>query len=242
MKRPVWIALALASLLALSRAGGQETVKQETDALQGTWRLTAIEIAGRTTDLPEDGPRWVIKGNKVSYAGKELAVLTLDGATKPKSMDLAFVTPKNTYEAVYAVDADTLKICANSQTSGVKERPSGFDTKDTMGLRLLVFRRDKGDGMAGIRGFVGIRIKAGDDGMGVVIDGALPGSPAEKAGLKQDDVLLKVGSREASTVKDTVEMVREIRPNTDITLRVRRDGKERDITVKVGVMPFMYLD
>jgi uncharacterized protein (TIGR03067 family) len=244
MKRLVVPALAVALTLAVSRAGAdpQEAAQKDLAALKGTWRLTAVESAGSTMDQFDDGPRWVIKGNKVFYAGKELAALTVDGATTPKSMDLALDNPKRTYEGIYSLKEDTLKICVNRQTDGVKERPAGFDTKDKTGLRLLVFRRDKGDGMAGLRGFVGIRIKAGEDGMGVVIDAPLPGSPAEKAGLKKDDFLVKVGGREATGVKEVVEAVRELRPNSEVTFRVRRDGKERDITTKVGVMPFFYLD
>jgi uncharacterized protein (TIGR03067 family) len=243
MKRLVLTALAAVLALAVSRsAASQEGAKKELAALKGTWQLTAVEIAGATNDLGDTGPQWVIKDNKVMYAGKELAVLTVDGATTPKSMDLALVNPKRSYEAIYSLTDDTLKICVNRQTDGVKERPSGFATKDKENLRLLVFRRAKGDGMEGLRGFVGIRIKAGEDGKGVIIDAPLKDSPADKAGLKAEDVLLKVGNREATDVKQVVDMVREIRPNSEVTLRVRRDDKERDITVRVGIMPFFYLD
>jgi uncharacterized protein (TIGR03067 family) len=246
MNRPALTALAVVLVLAATRAGAggdpQEDAKKALADLQGTWRLTAVENQGRTNDLADDGPRWLIKGNKVFYAGKELAVLTADGATKPKSLDLAFAEPKRSYEGIYSVKDDELKICVNRNTEGVKERPTDFATEGKPDLRVLVFRRDKGSATEGLRGFVGIRIKVGSDEKEVVIDGALPNSPAEKAGLKQNDILLKVGSREATGIKQVVDMIREIKPNTEITLRVRRDDKERDVTVKVGVMPFMYLD
>ncbi len=243
MHRHLRTALAVACLLAVPRAGAaQESAKKDLEPLQGTWRLVSFEIQGKAIDLDDKGPRWVIKGNKVYYAGKELTALTVDGATKPQSMDLAFVSPKRTYEAIYSVADDTLKICANRQTDGVKQRPEAFTTEDMPELRLLVFRRDKGDAKEGLSGFIGIRIKKGDEENEVLVDEPLKGSPAEKAGLKSGDLILKVGGKDATGVVQVVETVRAVRPNSDITLRVRRDGKERDITVRAGVMPFMYLD
>src|SRR5262245_59233447 len=97
--------------------------------LQGTWTLVSMEIDGQVQEFPDRPPRWVIKGKTVRYAGQPLAVLALDPTTTPPNMDLTFLKPKRVYEAVYAVDRDTLKVCVNRLTEGVKERPLGFATR-----------------------------------------------------------------------------------------------------------------
>src|SRR5690242_5215445 len=56
--------------------------------LQGNWKLTEFGVGEEQGVLPQQ-PRWVVKGNKVFYAGEELAVLTLDPAGTPKVIDLA---------------------------------------------------------------------------------------------------------------------------------------------------------
>jgi uncharacterized protein (TIGR03067 family) len=240
--------LCLLAFPALALAVGPAALaepKKGLAPLQGTWKLTSMEINGRSVDVPQNPPRWVIKGNKVRYAGQELAVLTVDAGTTPKNIDLAFVSPKRILEGIYAVDKDTLKLCVNRQTDGVKERPQEFDTKDKAEWRLLVFTRDKagaGEGKEGLDGFVGIQIAAGPNANEVVIGAVIKGSPAEKAGVKKDDLLVKVGAEEATGVQQVVALCRRAAPGSELTLRVKRDGKEQDIPVKVGVLPFFFLD
>jgi uncharacterized protein (TIGR03067 family) len=200
-----------------------------------------MEIDGKAIEFPDRAPTWVIKGDKVIYGGQTLAVLTLDASSSPKSIDLGFLDRKRVFEGIYTVADDTLRICVNRQTEGVKERPVRFETQGEADWRLLVFRRGQGDGMEGLSGFVGIALRRDDD-KGVVVAMVLEGSPALKAGLKKDDVILRVGDQEATGVREVVEMVRRVRPGSELTLRIRRDGKERDVTVRVGVMPFSLLD
>jgi uncharacterized protein (TIGR03067 family) len=94
--------------------------------LQGTWKLTALQRNGETVDLAERSSRWVIQGKQIFYGGEILATLNVDAATSPRILDLGFVQPERTCEAVYMLDKDTLKICLNRQTEGAKERPDRF--------------------------------------------------------------------------------------------------------------------
>jgi uncharacterized protein (TIGR03067 family) len=206
---------------------------KELAALQGTWKLVSLEVNGKPRDLPENPPRWVIKGDQVLYGGTALARLTLDGTTTPKCIDLSFRKPQRVYEGVYAVAKDTLTVCVNRRTEGVKERPLDFATKDKPDRRLLVFRRDKaGNGTEGLEGYLGIAILALPDGKWVAITGIAPGSPADKAGLKKDDVIVTLGGVEATDLRAVVGMVRQAKPGRELTLRIGRGGKERDIAAR----------
>jgi S1-C subfamily serine protease len=109
---------------------------------------------------------------------------------------------------------------------------------------LLVFKRDKagaGDKPEG-PGFVGIAIRVSADRKAVVITGASKGSPAQKAGLKKGDVILKVGNEKAADLPSVVRLVRQARAGSDLVFRIRRAGKEQDITVKTGIVPFFLFD
>jgi uncharacterized protein (TIGR03067 family) len=214
--------------------------KAGTAELQGTWKLVSVEVKGEVIASADRQPRLVIKGTKILYAGEELARLTVDAQAAPKIMDLEFVNPKDRhYEAIYTVDKDTLKICLNARTDGVKERPDGFATKGKEHWRLLVLERDP-DPKAGLSGFVGVVLRFDKDKMAVSIGSVFDGSPAKKADLRAEDVILRVGGQEVKELVATVEAIRQTKPGTALQIRVLRDGQERDIIVTVGVMPFHF--
>jgi S1-C subfamily serine protease len=105
---------------------------------------------------------------------------------------------------------------------------------------VLVFRKAAEAGGDGVRGFVGLQIAAADGG-GVVVQETLDGSPAKAAGLKKGDQVLRVGTREVSDIHATVDAVRAAKPGETLTFHIRRDGAEKDVAVKVGMVPFTVL-
>jgi uncharacterized protein (TIGR03067 family) len=230
-------------LVAAQAAAGQED-KKRLGELQGTWKLVRFEVNGEANEFPANLPYWVIKGDKVLYAGAELAGLTVDAATKPRSVDLNLLKAKRTDEGIFASDGDTLKICL-SKPAAVKERPLDFTTEGKPDRRLLVFERQKadaGDGSAGGPGFVGVQIGYHPETKQVIVIAPLEASPAQKAGLKKNDVILKVGGQEATDLKSVIELVRQAKSASDLVLSIRRGDADRDITVRVGVVPFFLLD
>ena len=69
---------------------------------------------------------------------------------------------------------------------------------------------------------------------GVVVESVEPDSPAAKAGLKENDVIL---SYEGQNVEGTIQfrrLVRETPPGRSIPLSVSRDGNVRSMTIEVG--------
>jgi len=47
---------------------------------------------------------------------------------------------------------------------------------------------------------------------------------------------------DATDLQTTVRTIRQVKPGTELTLRIRRGEKEQDVKVKVGVLPFFLLD
>ena len=236
--------VACSFLVALSSFAADAPAEKGPADLQGAWRLESLKIGGKDFDLGAARPRWAVQGTKVLYAGDEIASLDADPKATPKSVDLTLLDSKKTYEGIYSVDKDTLKIVLNAHSEGVKERPQDFSTEDKENLRLLVFRRDaedKGDAKDGAPAFAGLMLRFDADDKEVVVQSTLEKSAAEKAGLRKDDVVLKVGDTDATDLLTTVNAVRRMKVGDELVFHLRRDGKEKDVTVKMGVMPFALL-
>jgi hypothetical protein len=77
-----------------------------------------------------------------------------------------------------------------------------------------------------------VQKEAGDDVAGVTIKEVRTGSAADAAGLKVGDRLLVLDSRWTDTVADTYAAAGYVKPGTAVTVRVKREGKELELTVK----------
>ncbi|MBP7760501.1 trypsin-like peptidase domain-containing protein [Candidatus Saccharibacteria bacterium] len=61
----------------------------------------------------------------------------------------------------------------------------------------------------------------------------LPGSPAERAGLKEGDIITRVNDTELSETISLVSLLAQYGPGDSVKLTVVHDGKERTVTVKL---------
>ncbi len=209
--------------------------------LQGAWRLVTVEAEAGSVDLPEAKPALVIKGEKVLHGDQEIARLTADPAADPRVVDLKFTKPDRAYEGIYSVDKDTLKICLNGHSEGVKERPSSFTLDGHPAWRKLTFERVKPEDAGPGPGFVGVALMFDEGNNRVVVQTAFDGSPAKTAGLQKDDVVLSIGGTSFETLRAAVNLVRAAKPGGELAMKVRRADKEVDLKVKVALLPFAAL-
>lgn len=72
---------------------------------------------------------------------------------------------------------------------------------------------------------------------GVLVSGVNPGSPAEKAGLREGDLIVRVGDRKVDAPRDAVRAVRAGKPGETTRLEILRDGSSRTVEVKLGAAP-----
>ncbi|MHB8898138.1 MAG: Do family serine endopeptidase [Thermoguttaceae bacterium] len=72
---------------------------------------------------------------------------------------------------------------------------------------------------------------------GVVVENIIEGSPAAKAGLQQEDVILSFDGRVTRNVADLQEIVERAGAGSKHALSVLRDGKSLDLEVVVESMP-----
>ena len=69
----------------------------------------------------------------------------------------------------------------------------------------------------------------------------VPDSAAQQAGLQLNDLIVGMGDQiwhELGASLDIRERIRQLKPNTKITLKILRNGNPMDIEVKLGRRPF----
>jgi len=72
-------------------------------------------------------------------------------------------------------------------------------------------------------------------GKGVKIGMVSPGSPAEKAGLKKDDVIIKLGDVKVANLKEYSDVLKTFKPGDTTTMVYLREGKE--YTIRITLSP-----
>lgn len=70
-----------------------------------------------------------------------------------------------------------------------------------------------------------------------VISEVAPNSPAASAGIKAGDVMLAVGDTTTATKKEFVAAIKAGKPGDRVNIKLRRDGKEMTVVVKLGEPP-----
>jgi serine protease Do len=97
------------------------------------------------------------------------------------------------------------------------------------------------------RGYLGAEIRTLDEGLahafgvpdtsGALIEDVTPGGPADKAGLKNGDVIRKYNGQAVTDSGQLIALVTDTNPGTVVTLDILRDGKPLAVKVTLGERP-----
>jgi serine protease Do len=97
------------------------------------------------------------------------------------------------------------------------------------------------------RGWLGIEIRKIDEAImkqfnlpdmkGVLVNNVLENTPAEKAGLRRGDVVREVNGEKVESPEDLQNKIFSRKPGERVVLKILRDKKEQEITVKLGELP-----
>src|SRR5262245_11453047 len=100
--------------------------------------------------------------------------------------------------------------------------------------RVAAEKEEQLRGSRGFRVWVGGIPNYGSEAPGVRISGVTPGSPAEKAGLRGGDTIVRFGEREIRNIYDYTAALGERKPGEVVEIAVVRDGAEVVIAVTLG--------
>jgi len=120
----------------------------------------------------------------------------------------------------------------------------GFAVPSNMAKGIVAQLIDKGEV---IRGWLGVGIQDLSpeavedfqlpDTNGVLVASVIPDTPAEKAGIKIEDVIVSVNGKKTPTANELRNLVASIKPGTKIPVVLYRDGKKKTIAVKLEARP-----
>lgn len=132
-------------LLVLGAQGDEAALKKDRAALQGAWKITSFEttkgkdanLEGATLEFDKDGKKLTFTHNGETKKG----TFKLNPAGKPKEIDIAPGDENKTFEGIYQIEKDMLKICL--APDGNDGRPSEFAPKEGKNFVLIVLERAK---------------------------------------------------------------------------------------------------
>lgn len=82
------------------------------------------------------------------------------------------------------------------------------------------------------RAMLGVNTTTEDKGAG--IESVSKGSAAEKAGLKKDDIITKIGDKKIESADDVTEIIHAHKPGDKVDITYLRNGKEQKANVELG--------
>ncbi|MDP3665297.1 MAG: PDZ domain-containing protein [Sediminibacterium sp.] len=115
-----------------------------------------------------------------------------------------------------------------------EKSPDHLSLKSTGRIGPMGNHRVFGEGFAssGNRAFLGVVTEKTDKG--AKINSIVKESAAEKAGLKKEDVITKIGTNKIEGSDDLFEAIGKYKPEDTITISYLRDGKEATANARLG--------
>jgi S1-C subfamily serine protease len=87
------------------------------------------------------------------------------------------------------------------------------------------------------RAYLGVSTAGAERGPGALVVEAVPGAPADEAGLRDGDVILSFDGRRVRGPDDVALAIEDARPGRRVEIEYRRDSTPRTLEVRLGVRP-----
>jgi serine protease Do len=180
----------------------------------------------------------------VSFKGRNLT-LGVRGTGVDMIQTDAAINPGNSGGPLLNTRGEVIGINTMIVTGGLQQSAGvGFAVPINVAKEVLPQLREKGKV---VRGWLGVQIQAVDEATarsfkmkearGAVIAQITDGSPAEKAGLKPEDVVLSVDEVAIQDQTDLSRYVAGKAPGATVKLKILRGGEEKVVPVTLGTFP-----
>jgi serine protease Do len=204
-------------ILAVSNLFKVAAGKEELSANLGVISLrTRVDARHRTQDVPYQGDVLLLDAITSNPGAPGGAVVDADG--KLVGMIGKLLESKSTNTRInYAVPVDLLYKFVNDepQAVAVKPVPSGSSGKASLGIRPFQ--------LAGKRS-------------PAYVDSLIPASPAAKAGLKKDDLIMAINNDQIKDLRDYERILATLPPGVEITIIVKRKREVISVTLTPEAM------
>lgn len=135
------------------------------------------------------------------------------------------------------VGINTMIVTPTSYNTGV-----GFAVAINSETKRVIETLRQGKGVQ--RGLLGVYIQDMDPALvgqygvkeGAFVNEVMPGKPADKAGIREEDIVTRFGDTKIKNSDDLVSAVEATKPGTSVPVIVVRDGKEKTLHVEVSLL------
>ncbi|MCW8885382.1 MAG: DegQ family serine endoprotease [Motiliproteus sp.] len=151
------------------------------------------------------------------------------------------INPGNSGGPLFNLDGEVIGI--NSQIYTRSGGFMGLSFAIPISMAMEVVDQLKTRGFVA-RGWLGVYIKDIDKGLaeafgldkpaGALVNQVTPDSPAEKAGLKEGDVITRFNGSEVEISSELPHLVGRVTPGTTVEVEIVRDGEKEKIDLEVG--------
>jgi serine protease Do len=187
------------------------------------------------------GMEHTVTAGIVSAKGRQLDLG--DGNYEDYIQTDAAINRGNSGGPLVNMKGEVIGITSNILTPSGGNIGIGFAIPSNMAKKVVTQLKEKG---RVIRGWLGVTIvtqpidqdyqKALNlkSRKGALINSVEPGSPAEKAGLKQYDVVTELNGQVVESPTDLRLKIADIQPGTKVAIKLVRDGQEKTITATIA--------
>ncbi len=197
----------------------------------GVVPVTVTEAQARSLNLPEARGVYlssIVEGHSAEAAGLQRGdvIVEMDGTAIYGNKELTSVLqrnePGNTIRVRYIRDG---RMNSTNVTLGFKEETKSKWVDAANVDKVKITER---------RAYMGVYLETDGNDRGVRITRVISGAAAERAGLQDDDVITSLAGEETPNYSSLVKVLRSLEPNQRVTVRVRRDGDQRNINMVMG--------
>jgi len=157
----------------------------------------------------------------------------------------AAVNPGNSGGPLVDLEGRVVGVNAVISSRGGASEGVGFAVPINPRTRAIIERLKRGEEIA--YGFLGIEISdvteveaeefGAEAGRGAFVSSVLPDTPAAKSGLRQGDIVLRVGGETVRGPDDVIQIVQATPVGDEVELEILRDGKRETLRVAVARRP-----
>jgi serine protease Do len=226
------------ALLKIDATGLPAITLGDSDQLEVGDIVLAI---GNPFDISQPGQTPTVTSGIVSALGR--SGLGFNGYENFIQTDAA-INPGNSGGAL--VDAEGRLIGINTAIESSSEGSEGIGFAVPVNLAHRVVERLIHGGKVN-RGYLGVQPKDISPGLaqgfnlssddGALVDNVEAGSPADRAGLKEGDVITELNDVQIKSANDLFLTVADFSPGDEVTVKFIRDSKEKTIKVTLAARP-----
>lgn len=131
------------------------------------------------------------------------------------------------------IDMDSKVIGINTAGKSLSESASGLGFAIPVNEVKSVVETLIADGKI-VHATLGLNVVSASNEVasGALVKNVMAGSPAEKAGIMENDAVVKVGDRDVADANEFVVAVRTLNPGEEISIEVVREGRNVELTVE----------